>query len=72
MRHGIAFTQLLESMPAESLPKSGGCSAAVVVTMTLAQLLADLSAAGVCTLDTGGRISAAEPVGWRVGPGSSR
>ena len=60
VRHGIAFTQLLESMPAESLPKSGGCSATVVVTMTLDQLLADLDAAGVCTLDTGGRISAAE------------
>ena len=28
--------------------------------MTLEQLLADLDAAGVCTLDTGGRISAAE------------
>ncbi len=28
--------------------------------MTLEQLLAELDAAGVCTLDTGGRISAAE------------
>ena len=46
--------------PAEKLPKTGGCSATVVVTMTLEQLLADLDHAGVCTLDTGGRITAAE------------
>jgi hypothetical protein len=31
-----------------------------VVTMTLEQLLADLDEAGVCTLDTGGRLTAAE------------
>ena len=59
-RHGIALTQLTESVCAEDLPRSGGCGATVVVTMTLEQLLADLDAAGVCTLDTGGRISAAE------------
>ena len=59
-RHGIAFTQLIESVCADDLPRSGGCGATVVVTMTLEQLLADLDAAGVCTLDTGGRISAAE------------
>ena len=60
VRHGIAFTQLIESVCAEDLPKTGGCGATVVVTMTLEQLLADLAAAGVCTLDTGGSISAAE------------
>src|SRR3954447_3964159 len=60
VRHGIAFTQLIESVCAEDLPRSGGCGATVVVTMTLEQLLADLTAAGVCTLDTGGRISAAQ------------
>ena len=60
VRHGLAFTELIESVPAEALPKTGGCSATVVVQMTLEQLLADLDAAGVCTLDTGGRISAAE------------
>ena len=60
MRHGIALTQLIETYPAEKLPKTGGCSATVVVTMTLEQLLADLDHAGVCTLDTGGRITAAE------------
>jgi hypothetical protein len=60
VRHGIAFTHLIETYPAEKLPKTGGCSATVVVTMTLEQLLAHLDHAGVCTLDTGGRISAAE------------
>ncbi len=60
VRHGLAFTQLIESIPAETLPKTGGCSATIVVSMTLEQLLADLDAAGVCTLDTGGRISAAQ------------
>src|SRR4051812_32522489 len=52
VRHGIALTQLIESYPAEALPKTGGRSATVVVTMTLEQLLADLDAAGVCALDT--------------------
>jgi hypothetical protein len=60
VRHGIAFTQLIESIPADWLPTSGGCGATLVVTMTLDHLLADLNEAGVCTLDTGGRISAAE------------
>ena len=60
VRHGIALTQLIETYPAEKLPKTGGCSATVVVTMTLEQLIADLDHAGVCTLDTGGRITAAE------------
>src|SRR4051794_18124661 len=34
VRHGIAFTQLIESVCAEDLPRSGGCGATVVVTMT--------------------------------------
>ena len=59
-RHGLAFTQLIEAISAKDLPTSGGCGATVVVTMTLQQLLADLDQAGVCTLDTGGRISASE------------
>ncbi len=42
------------------MPKTGGTNATIVVTMTLDQLLAKLHAAGVCTLDTGGQISAAE------------
>ncbi len=60
VRHGIALTQLLESISADDLPKTGGCGATVVVTMRLDQLLADLETAGVCTLDTGARISAGE------------
>jgi hypothetical protein len=60
VRHGIALTQLLETITAKDLPKAGGCGATVVVTMTLDQLLDRLEAAGVCTLDTGGRISAAQ------------
>ena len=60
VRHGIALTQLIETISAKDLPKTGGCSATVVVTMTLEQLIADLDEAGVCTLDTGGRITAAE------------
>ncbi len=60
VRQGIALTDLIERIPAASLPTSGGCGATVVVTMTVEQLLADLDAAGVATLDTGGRLSAAE------------
>ena len=60
VRHGIALTQLLESVQAKDLPRTGGCGATVVVSMTLDQLMARLDAAGVCTLDTGGRISASE------------
>ena len=60
VRHGIAFTQLLESVQAKDLPRTGGCGATIVVSMTLDQLMAKLDAAGVCTLDTGGRISATE------------
>ncbi len=60
VRHGIAFTQLLESVQAKDLPRTGGCGATVVVSMTLDQLMAKLDTAGVCTLDTGGRISATE------------
>ena len=60
VRRGIAFTQIIEAIAAHWLPSSGGVGATVVVTMTLDQLLDELDAAGVCTMDTGGRISAAE------------
>ena len=60
VRHGIALTQLLESVQAKDLPRAGGCGATIVASMTLDQLLAKLDTAGVCTLDTGGRISATE------------
>ena len=60
VRHGHALCQLIEAIPAKSLPKAGGTSASIVVTITLDQLLADLDAAGVCQLDTGGQITAAQ------------
>ena len=60
VRQGVAFCQLLEAMPGKWLPKAGGTSATVVVTMNIDQLLGALDAAGVCTLDTGAVISAAE------------
>ena len=60
VRHGIALTQLLETIGATELPRTGGCGATVVVTMTLEQLTADLDRAGVATLDTGAHLSASE------------
>ncbi len=60
VRDGVAFTELIESIASSQLPKTGGCGATVVITMTLDQLLGRLDEAGVCTLDTGGRISAPE------------
>ncbi len=60
MRHGVAFTQILEAVDARWLPTHGGVGATVVVTMTLEQLLADLHHAGVATTDTGGIITVAE------------
>ncbi len=56
-RMGVAFQELIESYPAEALPKSGGVNATVVVTMTLETLLGGLKAA---QLDTGERLSAGE------------
>ena len=72
VRHGIALTQLLESIQAKDLPRAGGCGATIVVSMTLDQLMAKLDAAGVCTLDTGGRISASEARRLACAPASSR
>ena len=57
VEHGQAFCDLIERISGEQLPKAGGCSATVVVTITLDQLLTALGAAG---LDTGGQISATE------------
>ena len=54
---GLAFCDLIERIPADTLPSKGGCSATVVVTMTLEQLLGGLGAAG---LDTGGHLGAGE------------
>ena len=33
VRHGLALCQLIEAIPAKSLPKAGGCGATIVVTM---------------------------------------
>lgn len=54
---GRAFCELLERLPADRLPQSGGSDATVVVTMTLETLLGGL---GVATLSTGRQLSAGE------------
>jgi len=56
-RLGQAFCDYLETRPPESIGHAGGVPATVVVTMTLESLLGGLAAT---SLDTGGRISAAE------------
>ena len=53
-RLGEAFGEYLETYPVDRLPHSGGLSATVAVTMTLASLMGGLKAA---RLDTGHRIS---------------
>ena len=60
VRRGEALCELLERLRADDLPQAGGGDATVVVTMSLEDLTARLEAAGVATLDTGARISAAE------------
>ena len=60
VREGIAFGQLVEAIAAHWIPSAGGVGATVVVTMTYEQLIDQLNAAGVCTMDTGGTISAAQ------------
>lgn len=54
---GHGFMELIEHLPTETLPRCGGLSATIVVTIDYARLVSGLGAAG---LDTGGRISAAE------------
>ncbi|MEJ7832590.1 MAG: DUF222 domain-containing protein [Nocardioides sp.] len=54
-RLGRAFCEYVERYPTHSLPKAGGVSATVVVTMTLDSLLGGLTAAH---LDTGQHVSA--------------
>ena len=56
-RMGLAFVDYIETRPRRSVPKAGGLSATVVVTMELETLSGGLKAA---SLDTGGRISAGE------------
>jgi hypothetical protein len=54
---GEALMEYVERYPAEHLPGSGTTNATVTVTMSLESLISGL---GVATLDSGGRISAAE------------
>lgn len=56
-RLGAAFCELLERLPADRLPTTGGVSATVVVTLDHDRLLSGLGAA---QLDTGHEISAGE------------
>ncbi len=53
-RLGEAFAEYIETYPTDRLPKTGGVSATVVVTMTVDTLMGGLKAA---ELDTGHRIS---------------
>ena len=53
-RLGEAFAEYIETYPTDRLPKAGGVSATVVVTMTVDTLMGGLKAA---ELDTGHRIS---------------
>ncbi len=54
VRLGHALMELLERLPADILPSTGGTSATIVVTITLDQLL---SGVGTATLDTGTELS---------------
>jgi Domain of unknown function (DUF222) len=54
---GLAFCELLERLPADRLPTSGGVSATVVVLLDYDTLLSGL---GTARLDTGERVSAAQ------------
>jgi hypothetical protein len=50
--YGKAFCELLEHLPVDQLPVSGGMNASVVVTMTLDTLMGGLQAAGILGTDT--------------------
>ncbi|MBA8805765.1 hypothetical protein FB382_004110 [Nocardioides ginsengisegetis] len=56
-RMGQAFVELIERYPTKLLPKAGGVSATVVVTMDISTLMGGLKAA---SLDTGERITAGQ------------
>ncbi|MGZ5399233.1 MAG: DUF222 domain-containing protein [Nocardioides sp.] len=56
-RWGEAFMEYLETRPHDTVPSAGGCTATVVVTMTIETLMGGLKAAGLCD---GTRISAGE------------
>ncbi len=50
--YGQAFCELLEHLPADRLPQTGGINATVLVTMTLDTLLGGLQAANILGTDT--------------------
>ena len=50
--YGQAFCELLEHLPPDQLPQTGGINATVVVTMTLDTLLGGLKAANILGTDT--------------------
>jgi hypothetical protein len=56
-RAGLAFMDLIDRLPVDQLPRTGGMSAAVVVTVDEEVLFGKLERAGL--LDTGDRISPA-------------
>ncbi len=58
---GQAFADLVEHLPVEALPRSGGTAATVVVTMDLQMLCRGVGAA---VLDTGGRMSPGQCRRW--------
>ncbi|GAA4094072.1 HNH endonuclease signature motif containing protein [Nocardioides kongjuensis] len=58
--HARAFAALLELLDPDGLPEHGGDATTVIVTMSLAQLLSDLAAAGVIAGDGEEVISAGE------------
>lgn len=55
-RRGQALTELIDRIPLQDLPRTGGCDPVVIVTMTLETLTGGSKAA---ILDTGDRISPA-------------
>ncbi|MCM0621049.1 HNH endonuclease signature motif containing protein [Nocardioides bruguierae] len=66
-RMGQAFCELLDRIPVDALPDTGGANATIVVSMTLDQLRAepreragDHGAGAVASLDTGDRLSVAD------------
>jgi len=58
LRLGTAFIEYIETRSPDNTPRAGGIAASVVVTMTLADLLAQTEHAAL--LDTGAQISASE------------
>lgn len=57
-RWGTAFVEYIETRPKKGIPKAGGITATIVVTMTLESLIGGLKTASL--LDTGEAISASE------------